>query len=55
MEVDELVNLKVHPNDEMMNYVIEMGWSEDGYFNEGKKNALAQPRPTRANRRVRQG
>lgn len=41
MEKEESVNLKIHPNDEMMNYVLEIGYSEDGYFNQGKLNALA--------------
>ena len=41
MKFEESVSSKVHPNDEMMNYIIKMSWSEKDYFDEGKKNALA--------------
>ena len=40
MEIDDSVNLKVHPDDEMMNYIIDIGFDTDDYFNSGKKNAL---------------
>ncbi len=40
MEIDDSVNLKVHPDDEMMNYIIELGFATDDYFITGKKNAL---------------
>jgi len=41
MEIEESVSLKVNPNDEMMNYILELGFSEEGYFGQGKQNALA--------------
>jgi len=34
-------SLKIHPNDEMMNYIFEVGFTEKEYFNEGRKNAYS--------------
>ena len=39
MEVEESVSLKIHPNDEMMNYISERGYTSKEYFNQGRNNA----------------